>query len=77
MAKDESPKGKKIRVVGTVTEKLPNAQFTVELENGHQVLAHLSGKMRIRYIRIMAGDKVAVEISPYDLTRGRIVWLYK
>ena len=67
----------KIRVLGTVTEKLPDAKFKVVLENDHEVLAHLSGKMRISYIRIMAGDKVAVELSPYDLTRGRIVWLYK
>ena len=64
-------------MLGRVTEKLPDTRFTVVLENGHEVLAHLCGKMRMRYIRIMAGDKVAIEISPYDLTRGRIVWLYK
>ena len=64
-------------MLGRVTEKLPDTRFTVVLENGHEVLTHLCGKMRVRYIRIMAGDKVAIEISPYDLTRGRIVWLYK
>jgi translation initiation factor IF-1 len=66
-----------IRVLGTVKEKLPNANFRVELENGHEVLAHVSGKIRMRFIRIMAGDKVTVELSPYDLTRGRITWLHK
>lgn len=70
-------KDKRIRVLGTVTEKLPDAKFKVVLENGHEVLAHLCGKMRIRYIRIMAGDKVTVELSPYDLTRGRITWRHK
>lgn len=64
-------------MLGTVTEKLPDAKFKVVLENGHEVLAHLCGKMRIRYIRIMAGDKVTVELSPYDLTRGRITWRHK
>lgn len=68
---------KSIRALGTVTEKLPNAKFRVELENGHEVLAHVSGKIRMRFIRIMAGDKVTVELSPYDLTRGRITWLHK
>ena len=66
-----------IRALGTVNEKLPDAKFTGELENGHEVLAHVSGKIRMRYIRIMAGDKVTVELSPYDLTRGRITWLHK
>jgi len=66
-----------IRALGTVKVKLPDAKFTVELENGHEVLAHVSGKIRMRYIRIMAGDKVTVELSPYDLTRGRITWLHK
>ena len=77
MPKNEGKKDKKIRVLGIVTEKLPNTRFKVVLENEHEVLAHLCGKMRIRYIRIMAGDKVAVELSPYDLSKGRIVWLYK
>ncbi len=77
MAREESRKPKRIRVLGVVTEKLPDTKFKVVLENEHEVLAHLCGKMRISYIRIMAGDKVAVELSPYDLTRGRIVWLYK
>jgi translation initiation factor IF-1 len=62
---------------GTVVEPLPNAMFTVELENGHKVLAHISGKMRMHYIRILPGDKVTVELSPYDLTRGRITYRYK
>jgi len=68
---------KAIAVRGTVTEKLPNAVFRVELDNGHEVLAHVSGKIRTRVIRVMAGDKVTVELSPYDLTRGRITWLHK
>jgi translation initiation factor IF-1 len=66
-----------LEVEGTVLEPLPNAMFRVELENGHKVLAHISGKMRMHYIRILPGDKVVVEISPYDLTRGRIVYRYK
>ena len=66
-----------IEVMATVKEPLPNAMFRVELENKHQVLAHVSGKMRKNFIRILAGDKVAVELSPYDLTRGRIVYRYK
>jgi translation initiation factor IF-1 len=66
-----------IEVMATVVEPLPNAMFRVELENKHQVLAHVSGKMRKNFIRILAGDKVAVELSPYDLTRGRIVYRYK
>lgn len=63
-----------IEVKGTVLEPLPNAMFRVELENGHQVLAHISGKMRMHYIRILPGDSVTVELSPYDLTRGRITY---
>jgi translation initiation factor IF-1 len=68
------PKEDAIQVEGTVVEALPNAMFRVELENGHKVLAHISGKMRVHYIRILPGDKVIVELSPYDLTRGRIVY---
>lgn len=70
-------KEKTIRLEGTVKETLPDAQFRVELENGHQILAHVSGKMRMRFIRITAGDRVTVELSPYDLTRGRITWLHR
>lgn len=66
-----------IEVEGTVIEPLPNAMFRVELENGHKVLAHVSGKIRMNYIRILPGDKVTVELSPYDLTRGRITYRYK
>jgi len=66
-----------IEVAGTVKEALPNAMFRVELENGHMVLAHISGKMRQHYIRILPGDKVTIEFSPYDLTRGRIVYRFK
>jgi translation initiation factor IF-1 len=66
-----------IELEGTVVEPLPNAMFRVELENGHVVLAHLSGKMRMHYIRILPGDKVTVELSPYDLSRGRITYRYK
>lgn len=62
---------------GTVTESLPNANFRVKLENDHEVLAHISGKMRMHYIRILPGDKVQVELTPYDLTRGRITYRYK
>ncbi len=62
---------------GTVAEALPNAMFRVELTNGHKVLAHISGKMRKNYIRILPGDRVIVELSPYDLTRGRIIYRYK
>jgi translation initiation factor IF-1 len=72
MAKEES-----IEVEGTVLEPLPNAMFRVELSNGHRILAHISGKMRMHYIKILPGDKVTVEISPYDLTRGRIVFREK
>ncbi len=66
-----------IQVNGKVIEPLPNAMFKVELENGHVVLAHISGKMRMHYIRILPGDKVTVELTPYDLTRGRIVYRFK
>ena len=66
-----------IEVEGTVVEPLPNAMFKVELENGHTVLAHVSGKIRMHYIRILPGDRVTVELSPYDLTRVRITYLYK
>ena len=66
-----------VEVEGKVIEPLPNAMFRVELDNGHKVLAHISGKMRMRFIRILPGDKVTIELSPYDLTRGRIVWRYK
>ena len=66
-----------IEVEGTVTEALPNAQFKVKLQNGHVILAVISGKLRMNYIRILPGDKVTVEMSPYDLTRGRITWRTK
>ena len=66
-----------IEVEGTVLEKLPNAMVQVELENGHQILAHISGKLRMNFIRILPGDKVLVEMSPYDLTKGRIIWRAK
>jgi len=69
MAKEEA-----IRVIATVKESLPNAMFRVELENGHTVMAHVSGRMRMRFIRILPGDQVTLEMSPYDLTKGRIVW---
>lgn len=63
-----------IEIEGKVLEKLPNAMFKVELENGHVVLAHISGKLRMNYIRILPGDKVTMELSPYDLSKGRIIW---
>ena len=66
-----------IEIEGTVVESLPNAQFRVELPNGHQLLAHISGKLRMNFIRILPGDKVTVEMSPYDLTKGRITWRTK
>ncbi len=66
-----------IEVEGTVVEALPNAIFKVRLDNGHEILAHISGKLRMNYIRILPGDKVTVELSPYDLTRGRITWRNK
>ena len=69
MAKTDS-----IELEGTVLEKLPNAMFRVELENGHEILAHISGKLRMNYIRILPGDMVTLEMSPYDLTKGRIIW---
>ncbi|PKN34635.1 MAG: translation initiation factor IF-1 [Deltaproteobacteria bacterium HGW-Deltaproteobacteria-19] len=72
MAKEES-----IEVEGRVVEPLPNAMFRVELENGHRVLAHISGKMRMHFIKILPGDRVTVELSPYDLTRGRIIYRAK
>jgi translation initiation factor IF-1 len=70
-------KEEKIELEGTVVEALPGTQFRVELDNGHEVLAYLSGKMRRYYIRILLGDRVRVEVSPYDLTRGRIVYRYR
>ena len=72
MAKEE-----KIEVEGTILEALPNAMFRVEMEGGHKVLAHISGKMRMHYIKILPGDKVTVELSPYDLSRGRITFRLK
>jgi len=72
MSKEEA-----IQVEGTIVEPLPNAMFRVELENGHRVLAHISGKMRMHYIKILPGDRVTVELSPYDLTRGRITFRSK
>ncbi len=72
MAKEEA-----IEVEGTILEPLPNAMFRVELENGHKVLAHISGKMRMHYIKILPGDQVTVELSPYDLTRGRVTFRSK
>jgi translation initiation factor IF-1 len=72
MAKEDT-----IEVEGTVIEPLPNAMFRVELANGHKILAHVSGKIRMNFIRILPGDKVTVELSPYDLTRGRIIYRFK
>ena len=71
------PKKDTIEVEGVVKENLPNAMFRVELDNGHKILAHISGKMRMHFIRILPGDKVTVELSPYDLTRGRITYRFK
>ncbi|MQY80769.1 MAG: translation initiation factor IF-1 [Dehalococcoidia bacterium] len=71
------PKKETIEVEGTVSEALPNAMFRVELANGHFVLAHISGKIRMHYIRVLPGDRVLVELSPYDLSRGRIVYRFK
>ncbi len=71
------PKDDVLELEGTVIEALPNAMFTVELENGHKILAHISGKLRMHYIKILPGDRVTLEMSPYDLTRGRIVWRAK
>ena len=72
MAKDDV-----LELEGTVVETLPNSMFKVELENGHQILAHISGKLRMNFIKILPGDKVTIEMSPYDLTRGRITWRSK
>ncbi len=72
MAKEEQ-----IKIDGVVTETLPNASFRVQLENGHKILAHISGKMRMHFIKILPGDKVTVELSTYDLTKGRIIYRYK
>jgi translation initiation factor IF-1 len=72
MAKQSS-----LKVDGTILEALPNATFRVELENGHEVLAHISGKMRMHYIKILPGDRVSLEMSPYDLSKGRITYRYK
>ncbi len=71
------PKEDVIEMEGTVTEVLPNAMFKVKLENGHEILGHISGKLRMNFIRILSGDRVVVELSPYDLTRGRITWRKK
>ncbi len=71
------PKSDVIEVEGRVVEPLPNAMFRVELDNGHKVLAHVSGKIRLNFIRILPGDRVLLELSPYDLTRGRIVYRYR
>jgi translation initiation factor IF-1 len=71
------PKQDLIKVDGVISEILPNTTFRVKLENGHEVLAHISGKMRMNFIRILQGDKVTVELSPYDLTKGRITYRYK
>lgn len=71
------PKQANIEQDGTITEALSNAMFRVELENGHEVIAHISGKMRMHYIRILPGDRVKLEMSPYDLSKGRIVYRYK
>jgi translation initiation factor IF-1 len=70
-------KGDVFEVEGTVIEKLPNAMFQVEIEGGHKILAHISGKLRMNFIRVLPGDKVTVELSPYDLTKGRIIWRSK
>ena len=80
VAKNKEKRAQKeegIQIEGTVVETLPNAMFKVELDNRHQVLAHISGKMRMHYIRILPGDRVLIELSPYDLTRGRVVYRYK
>ena len=75
--RDSLSKTDVIEVEGTVTDSFPNAMFEVQLENGHKILAHISGKLRMNYIRVLPGDKVTVELSPYDLTRGRITWRAK
>jgi translation initiation factor IF-1 len=71
------PKEEAIKVDGVVSETLPNATFKVQIDKGHEVLAHISGRMRMHYIKILPGDKVTIELSPYDLKRGRIVYRYK
>lgn len=71
------PKQELIKIDGIVEETLPNTQFIVRLENGHKVLAHISGRMRLNFIKILQGDKVTVELSPYDLSKGRIIYRYK
>ena len=71
------PKEELIKVEGKILEQLPNTTFRVELDNGHKVIAHISGKMRVHYIKILTGDRVSVELSPYDLSRGRITYRYK
>ncbi len=76
-AASSTPKEEAIEVEGTIVEPLPNAMFRVELANGHRVLAHVSGKIRMNFIRILPGDRVLVELSPYDLTHGRITYRYK
>jgi translation initiation factor IF-1 len=76
-SRQKKPKDDAIEVEGTVVEPLPNAMFRVELDNGHRVLAHVSGKMRMNFIRILPGDRVKVELSAYDLTRGRITYRFK
>jgi len=76
-AKTATPKEEAIEVEGMIVEPLPNAMFRVELTNGHRLLAHVSGKIRMNYIRILPGDRVLVELSPYDLTHGRITYRYK
>ena len=77
MEEEDLSKEDVIELEGTVLEALPNAMFRVELENGHNILAHISGKMRMHYIKILPGDKIRVEMSPYDLSKGRIVFRYK
>jgi len=75
--KDKSGKEESIEVEGTVEEALPNAMFRIEIPGGHKVLAHIGGKMRMNYIKVLPGDRVLVELSPYDLTRGRIIFRYR
>lgn len=77
MARKDSPRKEAIEVEGTVVDPLPNAMFQVELPNGHKVLAHLSGKIRMHFIKVVPGDRVLVELSPYDLTRGRITYRFR
>ena len=77
LKKEFMPRKEAIEVEGTVVEPLPNAMFRVELPNGHRILAHISGKIRMHYIKILPGDKVLIELSPYDLTRGRITYRFK